>query len=311
MRVAVLLYLYDKRLLSEYISLLKPLGNSIFLYVAISKDHINDYDYIQNELNTSYEYEYKISIHENKGMDIGPFLQQLEDLNEIEYPLFIKLHGKKSLWGIYKNIAWRILLVNSLIGSPEIFSRNLQLFNNPSVGMIGNTGLSLTREKEGFNSNLIKNVCNNFLSISTAEMNRNDLCFIGGTIFWSRTGIFKKYFNAAVIDHIYSKLEEKQFDDYSQGTYTHSLERIFGYIIGLSGYYIADGVVDNKITISTSHNTYKLVLCYNNMCYVEDNILVSGVYYMLNNQLIINWQHKSYNGLWKKYQKITDSLYSD
>ena len=50
-------------------------------------------------------------------------------------------------------------------------------------------------------------------------------------MFMSRTDIFKKYFNPEIILKISSLIEGGKVEDKNSGTYTHALERIFGYII--------------------------------------------------------------------------------
>jgi len=311
MKVAVLLYLYNSALLSEYISLLKSIKNYIHLFIGICLDNKQDIYAIEEVLEVS-GINYTLSTHDNIGLDIGPFLQQLQCIDSNIYPTFIKLHSKESLWGYHKNIPWRIPLVNSLIGNDIIFSMNYNNFHtNKHLGMIANTGFMLGRDKEGMNSPIIKNICTKFLSIEPNEINRLDISFIAGSIFWSRTSLFQKYFTPTIIEQIYQYLEHKRFDDSKQGTYAHSLERIFGYIIGLSGYQILDGYVDQVISITntSSQSSYKLVKCYNKICYVDINMLTAGIYYDLRDSLLINWKHKSFNGFWKKYEKITESSY--
>jgi rhamnosyltransferase len=311
MKVAVILYLYNSALLSEYISLLAPIKKDIHLFIGVCLDNEADIFLIEKTLMSNH-IDYTLSTHHNIGLDIGPFLQQIQTVDSSKYKTFIKLHSKQSLWGYYKNIPWRIPLVNSLIGSDIIFKTNRQhIQNNKHVGMIANTGFMLGRDKEGRNSNIIKDICTNFLSINIEEINRTDISFVAGSIFWSHTEIFQKYFTPSVIHKLYSLLESKRFNDSKQGTYAHSLERIFGYIIGLSGYHIIDGFVDKTIDITNtkSNYSYKLIQCYNKVCYVDIDVLTAGIHYHIGDSLLINWKHKSYNGFWKKYHKITDLSY--
>lgn len=310
MKVAVLLYLYNQNLVSEYCKLLDPVSDYIHLFLSICEDNEKEQDYIQNILdNTSIKY--TISVVPNKGLDIGPFLQQIKSIDHTEYSSFIKLHSKQSLWGYYKNIDWRIPLVNSLIGNKRIFLENFNtIVNNKHIGMIGNTGFMLGRDKEWHNSELIKNIAKTFLNISDEEIDRSDLSFIAGSIFWSKTSLFQKYFSTDIIDRIYALLETNKFTDRSYPTYAHSLERLFGYIVQLSGLQIVNGFTDDVITISNENNEpYNIVRCYNNRCYLDIDVLISGIYYRVNDSLLINWKHKSTHGFWKKYTRITHSHY--
>jgi lipopolysaccharide biosynthesis protein len=312
MKTAVLLYLYDTGLWLEYKKLLEPIKSEIDLFLALSSD-----DLCQNNAliakDASDSFNCHASILPNKGVDIGPFLVQIKELNQDKYPYFIKLHAKKSLWGLHKNILWRSLLVNSLIGNKKIFHQNIELLkSNHSIGTIGNTGLLLDREKEGFNSELIFQILYNYLHIPLEQIARHDLSFLAGSIFMSRTEIFKRYFTNDVIDSIYKMLPEGAVSDEIEGKLPHALERIFGYIVNFFGLQFANGYIDKKITIVNKENSskYDLISCYDNTCYMDSNILYSGTKFQISPKyLLINWKHNNKNGFWKKYTKINNDLY--
>jgi lipopolysaccharide biosynthesis protein len=312
MKTAVLLYLYDTTLWLEYKKLLEPIKSEIDLFLALSSDNFcQNNTLIAQEASESFNC--TISILPNKGVDIGPFLLQIKELDVNKYPYFIKLHGKKSLWGVHKNISWRSLLVHSLIGNKQIFNKNLELLNsNCAIGTIGNTGLLLSREKEGFNTELIFHILHNYLHIPLEQIARHDLSFLAGSIFMSRTEIFKQYFTNDIIDSIYTILPEGAISDSVEGKLPHSLERIFGYIVNFSNLQFANGYVDSKIILVNKDNSskYDLVSCYDNTCYVDSNILYSGTKFEISpKHLLINWKHNNKNGFWKKYTKIKNGLY--
>ncbi len=309
-KIAVLLYLYNDNLLDEYIELLKPIKSHISLYTGLCSDFIDQQDRVRLVLKNNFK-DYTLNIYENRGLDIGPFLLQLDALDTSKHSHFIKLHSKQSLWGQFKNINWRIPLVNSLIGTKKIFLANKKLCSNEHIGIIGNTGFLLNTDKEGLNGELIENIATETLGIPEEQINRTDLGFLAGSIFWARTDIFKRYFTSEVIKSLYAKLDIGRFNDREKPTYAHALERLFGYIISISGLHIADGLVDNKIYITNSDtmNSYEIVCCYNNQCYMSIDSTISGLYYPLPSDILINWKHKSYNGIWKKYHKISPNTY--
>ena len=312
MKTAVLLYLYDTGLWLEYKKLLEPIKSEVDLFLALSSD-----DLCQNNSliakDASESFNCKTSTLPNKGVDIGPFLLQIRELDVNKYPYFIKLHAKKSLWGVHKNISWRSLLVNSLIGNKEIFNKNTNLLDsNCAIGTIGNTGLLLGREKEGFNTELIFQILHDYLHIPLEQIARHDLSFLAGSIFMARTKIFKQYFTNDIIESIYKILPEGEISDSVEGKLPHSLERIFGYIVNFSNLQFANGYIDNKITLVHKDNSskYDLVSCYDNTCYVDNNILYSGTKFEISTKhLLINWKHNNKNGFWKKYTKIKNGLY--
>ena len=309
-KIAVLLYLYDKTLLDEYIQLLKPIKSHISLYIGLCKDSSDQQSSITGELDKTFD-NYHLQLYDNKGLDIGPFLLQLDALDEKKHSSFIKLHSKQSLWGQLKNINWRIPLVNSLIGNKQIFLSNKKLLSNKNIGMIGNTGFLLNTDKEGLNGDLIEQIAVECLNIPIEQISRTDLSFLAGSIFWSKTSLFKKYFTRDVIQQLYPLLGKGKFNDRYQPTHAHALERIFGYIVGLSGSQIVDGMTNNKIQIVNQEtmNSYHVVCCYDNKCYMSIDSTVSGLYYKLPSSILINWKHKSYNGLWKKYDQISENIY--
>lgn len=309
-KIAVLLYLYNNNLLDEYVKLLKPIKSYISLYVGLCSDYIYQQDSIRFLLDSNFT-EYTLNIYENKGLDIGPFLLQLDVLDASRHSHFIKLHSKQSLWGQFKNINWRIPLVNSLIGNKKIFLANKKLCSNKHIGMIGNTGFLLNTDKEGLNGELIENIATEILGIPEEQINRTDLGFLAGSIFWARTDLFKQYFTTQAIKSLYSQLDYGRFNDREKPTHAHALERLFGYIVSISGLHIADGLVDDKIHITNpdTMNSYDIVCCYNNQCYMSIDSTVSGLYYSLPSEILINWKHKSYNGIWKKYRKISPKTY--
>jgi lipopolysaccharide biosynthesis protein len=312
MKTAVLLYLYDTGLWLEYKKLLEPIKSEIDLFLALSSDNLcRNNSLIAKDASESFNC--NISVLPNKGVDIGPFLLQIKSLDENTYPYFIKLHAKKSLWGVHKNISWRSLLVNSLIGNKEIFHKNINLLDsNDAIGTIGNTGLLLDREKEGFNTELIFKILYDYLHIPIEQIARHDLSFLAGSIFMSRTKIFKQYFTDNIIQQIYNMLPAGAISDAVEGKLPHALERIFGYIVNFSNLQFANGYIDNKITLVHKENSskYDLISCYDNTCYVDSNILYSGTKFQISpNHLLINWKHNNKNGFWKKYTKIKNDLY--
>lgn len=312
-KIAVLLYLYDTALWKEYKTLLEPIKNNIVLFLALSKDDFcKNNNLIENDAKLSFELAETIYT-DNKGSDIGPFLLQLTTIDSAKYPLFLKLHSKKSLWGIHKNISWRSLLVHSLIGNKNIFDKNIELmYTNPTIGMIGNTGLLLDREKEGFNTELIFDLLYNTLDIPLEQIARRDLSFLGGSIFLSRTKLFQMYFTKDIIKKLYDMFPIGIVDDSKQAQVAHSLERIFGYIVNFANLQFANGYIDHKIKIihQDSQAKYDLVKCYDNTCYIDSNIIYSGTKFDISEKsFLVNWKYSNKNGFWKKYTKIQKDLY--
>lgn len=218
MRVAVVLYLYNTDLWNEYKTLLKNIpNNKIKLYIGLCKN--TQYTNIIRDLHSS-SLDYYLTFHPNFGGDIAPFLSQLEYVHE---PYFIKIHGKKSLWKDQRN--WRKDLNNLL--KPSIIEYAMRTLISDDIGMIGHAKY-LMYDNISLHTPKIKELCD-ILKLNYSLLKHSP--FFAGSMFISKTHIFQK----VLLPHInillnllsneQSKVNEKD------GTYTHSIERIFGYLI--------------------------------------------------------------------------------
>ncbi len=218
MKVAVVLYLYNTDLWDEYKILLENIPNSkIKLYIGLCKH--TQYANIINDLYKS-NLNYYLTFHSNFGGDIAPFLSQLKHIHE---PYFIKIHGKKSLW---KNrINWRKDLNNLLKTSIVEYTINTLASNN--IGMIGHAKY-LMYDRMCIHTQKIKELCN-ILTLNYSLLKNS--AFFAGSMFISKTHIFQKAF-LPYVDILLSLLSnEKLKINETCGTYSHALERIFGYLI--------------------------------------------------------------------------------
>jgi lipopolysaccharide biosynthesis protein len=100
----------------------------------------------------------------------------------------------------------------------------IEHLNRHENGMVGSAKWIIARGSN--NNQKISEICN-VLKIQ----NHARTYFVGGTMFWCNYNIFRKYFTLNIIQYLYSLLEDGYVTDTHGGTYTHSMERIFGYII--------------------------------------------------------------------------------
>lgn len=292
MKTAILLYLYHIDLWEEYKNLIKRncSNYSLFLSVCSNNNNKNIIKDCKKNFKNCFIQEF-----ENKGVDVGPFLKQLDIVDEKEYPFFIKLHSKKSL--INNKINWRVDLVNSLIGNKFTYLKNLDLIKKPYVGCICNKYFLNKDQNKLFNK--IKEI------LTLLGMSYEDVIYpeyIAGNIFLSKTAIFKKYFNSNIIKIIYEKLEGYG-EIPKEGSYNHSLEVINGYILKKENLKILDGIVKSKIIYNKNYNNNRihLIKLYNDEYTAKENILIRG---KLNNDYIF-WDHIGVN---QKYKNISGKL---
>lgn len=218
--IAVLIYLYHTDLWPEYRNFILPIKNDIKLYLGLCnkahKDLIEDI----KKINVNYQ----ISIHDNYGADVAPFLYQIKHLVKEKY--FIKIHSKKTKWHIDKYREWRKYF-NKCLLSRNNFYYNTKIITKNEIGMISHKAY-LLKNISSIHNDKIKNICN---IIKLNYKNFHDSYYFAGNMFMSKTKLFQTYFNDNYeeINHLLS--QEKGKVNQNVPTNTHALEKIFGYII--------------------------------------------------------------------------------
>lgn len=267
MKTAILLYLYHTELWDEYKNLILENCSNYTLFLGLCSE--KDNSYIISDCKKNFKNS-KIEIFKNKGMDIGPFLQQIKNIDEKKYPFFVKLHSKISFY--QKTVDWRLDLVNSLIGSKFTYKKNLELIKRKNVGCIFNK--SFINNDQSNLGDKIKEILN-FLNLSYEKLSNSD--YMLGSIYMSKTSVFKKYFSKKIISNIYEKLEGYGKIP-EEGSYNHAMEVVSGYIIKNENLKIIDGVVKTKIIYNPDSPTNKihLVELYNKECTTKENVKIRG-----------------------------------
>jgi lipopolysaccharide biosynthesis protein len=306
-KVAIILWLYHHDLWEEFLSLLIPIKDKTVLHIGLCEDHDNTniIDSVKNNFS-----DYNITTHPNCAVDVKPFLHQLSSVKE---EFFIKLHSKKSNWGFKKHVNWRSVLVHSLIGSREIFEKNIELLkNNDNIGMVCNKNLILSN-REGSHSNKIKKLCS-ILNIEYDKALKKKFC--GGNMFAAKTALYKKYFSplSSEIKNLLSLEKNQKFKDKTPGgTYSHSLERIFGYIIEYNNMTIANSPVQTlKLLNKEAPNGkyFNLVINYDNSCYITEDLNASGkVVHLDRNKLLVAWDHLDII-TYQEYELLNSNFYN-
>jgi lipopolysaccharide biosynthesis protein len=283
--IAVVLYLYHTDLWPEFESLLVDFSNNIKLYLGLSNKDKNNTTLI-NKINSNFLT--SITYHDNFGADVAPFVEQISNVDE---PYFIKIHSKKSTLGNNKQINWRTILLHSFLGSKDIFNNNLDLITQPDIGSVGNENFLI--EWENTNSKKIKYLCN---LLNVSYNNINNRLFFAGNMFLSKTQIYKNFLQPYQKDLLNLLANEKnKVNDNNDGTFTHSLERLFGYLISYNNLKFNFSKLPNiriKNTLAPD-GYFNMIFLYNNDCYLKEDINVYGNIkeYKPNNYIIIEWKH--------------------
>ena len=200
---------------AQYIRNVYKTGYHVDLYVTYQKtnDPINL---------IAKDYPNAIFIQTTRGLDTGAFLMQLESIynSKKNYDYIFKIHTKKKE-------DWRFELLDKIAGNTQDIVNICDIFKKePEIGMIGGCQKWI-HIHDKCNEPLINEICQRI----RVNIDKKSY-FIGGTIFWTRWSVFKKFIKDSSIDF------KKEYENCELGyllndlpTFTHSWERIFGYIV--------------------------------------------------------------------------------
>lgn len=299
-KIAVSLWLFHTDLWTELWSLLSPFKDDIVLYIGLCKD--NDNVSIERFLGQQ-DIEYIISYHENYGADIQSFLHHINDM--ISEPYFLKIHTKKSRWGVNLHVNWRQLLWHGLIGNSNIFKNNLFKISQNNTGAVCHPTMLLSK-RESYHRTKIIELCQ-LLDIDYSAV--KDGPFMAGNMFFGKTQLYKnqlcnhnKY--NILLDKI--KTETTKVNENPDGTFCHALERLFGYLVIHNYHKINVTDFDDYIMIyNTKLDKYfSMIEIYDDACYLLEDPNVYGKILSKNHEsYIISWLHKE-NAHTQEYHTI-------
>jgi len=160
-----------------------------------------------------------VRFFENRGRDVGPFLEFLRDERMLGYTYICKLHSKKSPHRM-DGAAWRGDLYRQLLGNPARISEIKDIFDTqPLVGIVGaKDHLESAQESWGSNRKRVLQLASR-LGMESRVVR---LEFFAGSMFWFRPSAMRPLFelglSLADFEH-----EDRQLD----GTLAHVIERFF------------------------------------------------------------------------------------
>ena len=296
---AIILWLYHTDLANEFVELLKPHEKYIDIFLGVCKDHDNTGAvslFRDNFSNVSVDY------LNNGGTDILPTLNLLEKC--YNYPYLFKLHSKKNNWGINKQVNWRVLLCNDILYKDN-FHWTLNRLSQDHIGIVGSHSM-IMRDNEYTNISKITEIVN-LIGLDYSRLRIKS--FIGGNIFAIKTKLLLPFINQPKLKRLLSQEIGLMKDDY-EGTYVHSMERLFGYMAEYNNKTICGAPHKTKIILNPRLKEHRLhlVKLYNNECYVQENPNVYGKILSDNDNFMrISWQNQEektirmYNKLNNKY----------
>jgi glycosyltransferase involved in cell wall biosynthesis len=247
--IAVILHLYYTDLLPEFLSYLKNIKQPYDLYISIVNTENNLHKVVDDII--KFKNDANILLVDNKGLDIGGTFMIMKKIlhDNKSYKYYLKLQTKKSLHtpgNFGEN--WRKELCRICDSELNVHnSLNLLKLNN--VGMVGNKTNICDSNGLFTNTHIVNQYAKKF------KLNLDNLEFIAGTMFWVKGEIWENFFKMINIDLEYSKFCNGSFNDFHEGRYTHSMERIFGVIVKSNKLKIIG--IENE----TSKNQKLKILC--------------------------------------------------
>jgi len=282
-KVAIILWLYHTDLAEEFKDLLLPHKDSISIFLGLCKDH--DSSLAESIFKDNFD-NINVSYYKNGGTDILPTLNLLEKAQK--YPLFFKLHTKKNGWGNKKQVNWRVLLSNDIVYKDN-FKHTINMLERTEVGIVGSKSF-IMRNNEYTNHDKIVELCS-ILNIDYERLRIKS--FIGGNVFASKTKLFEIFWTNKKVKELLSK-EIGHIKDDKNGTYVHSMERLFGYIAEYNNKNILGVPKSSSIILNPNIKQHRLhlVRLYNNDCYIQENPNIYGkILQDTQEHTVIQWFH--------------------
>lgn len=297
-KVSVLLWLYHENLSEEFYRLLHPYKNLIDIHLGLCKDNSN-----RMPIKFFGNIASSITYHDNFGADVWPFLQQLQGITT---PVFIKLHSKNSKWGTSGHGNWRLMLVDGILSSPRMLMKHALTMQCKNIGYFGCRGF-MCDDFETTNTDKIEELISllNLLPIKKRV-------FCAGNMFMGNTKLFQKTFSGHY-DQLYELLSQEtgKVSDTEQGTYCHSLERIFGYLSNNDQYKSASCYIDTIKIKVLSQKDYKYLhfrrLPNNHIYCTEQPNIYGYIARETSKSFFVKWFHQISED--QKYNKISKNTY--
>lgn len=230
-KIAVHLHLYYVEQLSEILKRLKNLSDiehDLFVTMVI------DDEKTKRRILGVYP-DAKIWRVDNRGYDIGPFIEFLHQINLDDYEYVLKLHtkGKKTSNYTYiknkrlDNALWGKIMWDSMLKSKERIEKNIKILDRQkNIGMIGSAHCFSNEERHYLH--LIDDI-----NIAMKKMGFDEithLSFIAGCMFLCRAKLLKPLLVYFLND--FDETNGKIKDE----TLAHVIERAFGAIVEGAGF---------------------------------------------------------------------------
>lgn len=175
---------------------------------------------------------------ENRGYDIGPFVDFLHKVDLSQYDLVLKIHTKSKSFlrktcinGRYiTKKRWGQLLFDALLGTDNVWQHNLAVFTQqPQLGMLASRYL-ITGEP-GCSEHLRDEIMQ--IMHKMGYQIPKQITFVAGTMFLVRAELLQEIKKHFTINDF--SITDTSIQD---GTRAHAFERVFGCLVIAQGYEV-------------------------------------------------------------------------
>ncbi len=227
-KLAVFLHLYHENLAPEFQRYLRNIPFAFDLF--ITTDSAAKAGIITRHFTGWTQGGVDVRVTPNRGRDIAPKLLGFREVYD-RYPFVLHLHSKISDHsGALAN--WRGLLLETLIGSPEIVTSVFDAFTRRSdIGMIAPQHFEAVRHWINWGGNfkaaeaLAQRMSEHSLSMDKPAD------FPSGSMFWARSAALKPLLDLNLTFEDFDE-EKGQID----GTIAHAIERLYYYVCERAGF---------------------------------------------------------------------------
>lgn len=224
-RIAVALHLHYPDLWPEFEALLATIGRPFHLILTLTQPDMALAQRVQARFPDA-----EVVVYDNRGRDVGPFIQLLREGRLDPFDLICKLHGKKSGPSGPRMVLgdiWRQASAFDLIGSRDMVDRIIAEFErSPETQMIGPRRFRLPNEWKGEKAAWGENKAMVLNLLETMGMpSSSRLDFFAGTMFWVRRGALEPLMRLDLPLAVFPEEASQQ-----DGTLQHALERVLGMI---------------------------------------------------------------------------------
>jgi SAM-dependent methyltransferase len=227
-RIAVIAHVFYPDIFGSMLKCISNIPQPVGLFISTDCEEKKQQILSEIPQNTTF-LEIEVRVVPNRGRDIAPKLVAFSDVYK-KYPIFLHLHSKKSLHAGDAYITWRDYLFDSLAGSPEIVTSNLDLLSDPKVGIVYPEHAEFVKPviNWGYDFDLAKDL----LQRAGVKLNANHtLEFPSGSMYWGRSAALSKLLDLE-LDWSDFPDEQGQVD----GTLAHAIERSLLFFVEASGY---------------------------------------------------------------------------